>query len=140
MRNNIHRSSLSSLLQKAEISDELKSSQQRKQLKYMTNQYRRQIFKINDNLATGVPKSILLQAKVAEKQHRLKTEILKRKPGQSVRSQMQSATHLFKKGVNVADDSSFAHDSRMQQNATSIIHGLNKLNLWEASLFLTLIE
>ena len=89
-----------------------------------------------------MPKSILLQAKVAEKQHRLKTEILKRKPGQSVRIGMQSATHLFKKGVNniTADDSSFAHDSRMQQNATSIIHGLNKLNLWEASLFLTLIE
>lgn len=88
-----------------------------------------------------MPKSILHQAKVAEKQHRLKTEILKRKPGQSVRSGMQSATHLFKKGVNITDDSSFTLDSRMQQqNATSIIHGLNKLNLWEASLFLTLIE
>ena len=46
----------------------------------MTNKYRKQIFKISEGMKSGVPSTILQQAKMAEQQSRLKTEILKRTP------------------------------------------------------------
>ena len=51
----------------------------RKQLKYMASKFRKQIFRINDNLNVGVPNRIKQQAQMAETHSRLKTEILRRK-------------------------------------------------------------
>ena len=56
----------------------MQSAQQRKQLRYMTNLYRKQIFQINDIMNEGIPKSIQLQAQTAKQQQRIRTEILKR--------------------------------------------------------------
>lgn len=61
-REKIQRNSLSDLLKEAEDASELRSSKQMKQLKYMTNMYRKKIFKIGDSLNVGVPKSIRQQA------------------------------------------------------------------------------
>ena len=46
----------------------------------MTNHIRRKIFKINEQLQTDVPRHIASQAMIAERQNRLKNEILKRAP------------------------------------------------------------
>lgn len=47
------------LKEAAEQGDELKKSAVRKQLKYMTNMYRRQIFKINENMNMGTAPSTI---------------------------------------------------------------------------------
>ena len=53
-------------MKEAEEGNELKGYKMRKQLKYMTNKYRRQIFRINDTLNTTVPNTIMHQAQIAE--------------------------------------------------------------------------
>lgn len=53
-RQNIKRSSLSTLLKAASGNgEELAHTKTRKQLKYMANMYRKQIFKINENMNMG---------------------------------------------------------------------------------------
>ena len=61
----IHRSSLTSLLKEAEQGEDLRDTKMRKQLKYMTNMYRKQIFKISENMNMGsAPSTIMHQAKI----------------------------------------------------------------------------
>ena len=58
-RKQIARTSLSTLLRRAEEEDETKKTRQHKQMQWMTNNIHRHIFKISDNAKINVPKSIM---------------------------------------------------------------------------------
>ena len=71
---------MSNLLRRAEQESDMASMKASKQMRKMTNHIRRKIFKINEQLQTDVPRSIASQAMNADRQNRLKQEILKRAP------------------------------------------------------------
>ena len=75
-RKHIERSSQAML--SPDDADGQENTRMRKQLKYMATKFRKQIFRINDNLNVRVPSQIQQQARKAETNSRIKTEILKR--------------------------------------------------------------
>ena len=81
-----HRVNLNQLLKEAAQAD-MRKSMQKKQMKYMTTQFRKQIRQINEGLDTRVPMQIFNQEQLAQRKHVIKNEILKRQPNKRYNSQ-----------------------------------------------------
>ena len=70
------RSNINDLLKESAL--ESKKSLAKKQMRFMTTQYRKQIKMINEGLNTNVPTQINAQESIAQRHKKLKNEILKR--------------------------------------------------------------
>ena len=94
-RESISRSSINVMLKEAEQGqDHQKLDNQRKQMIYMTNQWRKQIHSINRNMATSVPRMIQRQTWKAQQRQRIKQETLRRPIGQ------KSPNHFQRKALS----------------------------------------
>ena len=83
-----------------ESATESKKSLAKKQMRYMTTQYRKQIRFINQELNTNVPSQISAQERIAQRHKNLKNEILKR-PQKGQRYNSQSINFALKSSVQL---------------------------------------